>query len=50
MKQQLSQEHVAAVNRRRRVIVNFDVITGEVAFATKDVAQLVKWKFDFADA
>ena len=38
------------LNRRRRVIVNFDVIAADGArFATKEIEQLVEWKFMFAD-
>ena len=50
MKPQLSKAHIEAINRRRRVIVNFDVISSDgAAFATGDIEQLVKWKFSFAD-
>ena len=50
MKGQLSSEHIDALNRRRRVIVNFDVIAADGArFATKEIEQLVEWKFMFAD-
>ena len=50
MKGQLSSEHIDAINRRRRVIVNFDVIAADGArFATKEIEQLVEWKFMFAD-
>ena len=47
---QLSSEHIDAINRRRRVIVNFDVISSDGArFATKEIERLVEWKFMFAD-
>ena len=50
MKHLLSEEHIAAVNRHRRVIVNFDVISGNSHdFAAMDIDELVKWKFMFAD-
>ena len=50
MKEQLSSEHIDAINRRRRVIVNFDVISSDGArFATKETERLVEWKFMFAD-
>ena len=50
MKGQLSSEHIDAINRRRRVIVNFDVISADGArFATKAIERLVEWKFMFAD-
>ena len=50
MKGQLSPEHIDALNRRRRVIINFDVIAADGArFATKEIEQLVEWKFMFAD-
>ena len=47
---QLSAEHIAAVNRRRRVAVNYDAISADGAsFATKDIEDLVAWKLMFAD-
>ena len=50
MKEQLPSEHIDAINRRRRVIVNFDVISADGArFATKELERLVEWKFMFAD-
>ena len=50
MKEQLSSEHIDALNRCRRVIVNFDVISADGArFATKAIERLVEWKFMFAD-
>ena len=50
MKGQLSPEHIDAINRRRRVIVNFDVIAADgERFATKEIERLVEWKFMFAD-
>ena len=51
MKGQLSSEHIDAINRHRRIIVNFDVISADGArFATKEIERLVEWKFMFADA
>ena len=50
MKEQLSAAHIDAINRRRRIIVNFDVISADGArFATKEIERLVEWKFMFAD-
>ena len=50
MKGQLSAAHIDAINRRRRVIVNFDVISADgERFATKEIERLVEWKFMFAD-
>ena len=46
---ELSPQHLAAVNRRRRVVVNFDVIHGDPAFTTIDPGDLVKMSFTFAD-
>jgi hypothetical protein len=45
--QALSEEHQAAVERRRRIIVNFDVISGDQTFGGRDPEELVAWKFDF---
>jgi len=45
----LSQEHIAATNRNRRVIINFDTISGDRRFGGRDPAELVKWKFDVID-
>ncbi|SVD61771.1 uncharacterized protein METZ01_LOCUS414625, partial [marine metagenome] len=47
MMQPLSEEHQAAVERRRRIIVNFDVISGDQTFGGRDPEELVAWKFDF---
>ena len=50
MKGQLSAAHIDAINRHRRVIINFDVISADgERFATKEIEQLVEWKFMFAD-
>ena len=47
---ELSQAHMAAVDRRRRVIVNYDAISADgEQFATKDIDELVRWKLMFAD-
>lgn len=46
----LSQAHMDAVDRHRRVIVNFDAISADgERFATKDVDELARWKLMFAD-
>ena len=37
MKQQLSQEHIDAVNRKRRIVVNFDVIFAVNISFTRDL-------------
>ena len=49
MRNQLSLEHIAALERRRRIIVNFDVISGDRTFANRDLDDLVEWKFNFID-
>ena len=50
VKVQLSQEHIEAVQRRRRVVVNFDAIIGDgETFATKEIEELVQWKFMYID-
>ena len=49
MKQHLSEQHIAAVNRRRRVVVNFDAMHAEPAFTDVEIEQLVKLSFTFAD-
>ena len=50
MKGQLSSAHIDAINRHRRVIVNFDVISADGArFATKAIERLIEWKFMFTD-
>lgn len=49
MKQQLSEQHKAAVNRRRRVVVNFDAHHAEPHFTEVDPEQLAKLSFTFAD-
>ena len=46
---QLALEHVTAINRRRRVVINFDIISGNHRFGGRDPAKLVKWKFNFID-
>ena len=47
---QLSDAHLAAANRSRRVVVNFDVISGDGRFGGRDPAELVKWKFHAIDS
>ena len=53
MKQRLSQAHLAAVNRRRRVIVNFDTNFGSPSvvcpLAGMDIERLVKGYFSMID-
>jgi hypothetical protein len=46
---ELSPEHLEAVNRRRRVVVNFDTIHGDRNFANIAPADLVKLSLTFAD-
>ena len=45
----LSAQHLAAVNRRRRVVVNRDAIHGDPTFTDPDIRDLVDYKFDFID-
>ena len=44
-----SEAHIAAVNRERRIVVNFDAMHADRGFAHADVDALVKLKFDFID-
>lgn len=44
----LSAEHIAAINRPRRVVVNFDVIHGDPSF-TRDIQDLLSHRFTFTD-
>ncbi len=46
----LSDEHIAAASRDRRIIINFDTISGDRRFGGRDPAELVKWKFHVIDA
>jgi hypothetical protein len=46
---ELSPQHRAAVDRRRRVVVNFDAIHGDRKFANIAPEDLVKLSFTFAD-
>ena len=46
----LSDEHIAAAGRDRRIIINFDTISGDRQFGGRDPAELVKWKFHVIDA
>ena len=52
MKPKLSEAHLAAINRRRRIIVNFDVSYAiNMSFeAYPDLAELVEHLFTFVDA
>ena len=45
----LSEEHLAAARRDRRIIINFDTISGDRSFGGRDPAELVKWKFHVID-
>jgi hypothetical protein len=45
----LSDEHLAAARRDRRIIINFDTISGDRSFGGTDPAELVKWKFHAID-
>jgi len=47
---QLSDEHIAAASRNRRIIINFDTISGDQRFGDRDPGELVKWKFHVIDA
>ena len=45
----LSAEHIKAVHRHRRIVVNFDVIHGDRHFTTRPVPELVQHRFGFVD-
>ncbi|MCY3756882.1 MAG: family 10 glycosylhydrolase [Acidobacteria bacterium] len=45
----LSPQHLAQIERRRRVVVNFDAIHGDLKFANIPPSDLVKLSFTFAD-
>ena len=45
----LSPQHLAQIERRRRVVVNFDAIHGDLKFASIPPSDLVKLSFTFAD-
>ncbi len=46
----LTPEHLAAIERPRSVIVHFDVVMGDGAdFPLREVDDLIKWKFTYAD-
>lgn len=49
MTQPLSAAHRAARERPRRIVVNFDVISGDQSFGGRDPQELIAWKFDFID-
>ena len=49
MRIELSQEHVAAVGRRRRIINHYDHGANTFAFEAFDLEQVVKTKFEFTD-
>ncbi len=46
---ELSPQHLDAVSRRRRVVVNFDAIHGDRNFTNITPDELVKLSFTFAD-
>ena len=46
---QLSESHLAATKRHRRIILNFDVISGDRRFGGRDPKELVQWKFHAID-
>ena len=45
----LSPQHLAQIERQRRVVVNFDAIHGDLKFADIPPSDLVKLSFTFAD-
>lgn len=45
----LTQEHAEAVNRRRRIIVQYDLIGNDPKLFGIDIEQLIKTTFHFAD-
>jgi len=45
----LSAQHLAQIERQRRVVVNFDAIHGDLKFADIPPSDLVKLSFTFAD-
>ncbi len=49
MKQQLSEEHVATVNRDRRVSVQFDIRAAVGRSKGFDIERLAEAMFDFID-
>ena len=46
---QLSESHLAATKRHRRIILNFDVLSGDRRFGGRDPKELVQWKFHAID-
>ena len=46
----LSEDHISAVERHRRVVVNCDTISGDRSFGGSDPADLVERRFEFIDA
>ncbi len=47
---ELSADHLAAIERPRRIVVHFDVIMGDGAnFPIKDIDDLLAFKFEWAD-
>lgn len=45
-----SKAHVEAASRQRRIIVNFDTISGDRTFGGRDPKELLTWKFHVIDA
>ena len=45
----LSKKHIQAVEKDRRIIINFDTISGDRQFGGQDPSALVKWKFHVID-
>ena len=45
----LSKKHIQAVEKDRRIINNFDTISGDRQFGGQDPSALVKWKFHVID-
>jgi len=44
-----SDEHIAAISRGRRIVVNFDAMHADPSFANANVDALVEYKFGFID-
>ena len=49
MIKQLSEKHLRALDRRRRVVANLDAVAYGPEFADKDIGDLVRWMFTFFD-
>ncbi len=46
---ELSDDHLAALDRHRRVVVNFDAIHGDLSFTERPLAATVERRLSFAD-